>query len=175
LKNDRLALVELDETYLPELFEISYYDGLPAKSIAEAGMMLEKITNDYKRGDSISWAITDSLTDELMGTCGYYRGFANGIGEIGYILKEKGKGRGIMTEAVSLIVNFGFEVMELRQIIAVTKKQNYKSMAVLERNGFGNCEDFGDGYFKLIRKAGFNWFFIYLNYKTQSNGTYLHC
>jgi len=156
LKNDRLALLELGEAYLPELLEISYYDGQPAKSITEAGMMLQKITNDYQRGDSISWAITDSLTGELMGTCGYYRGFANGIGEIGYILKKKGKGKGIMTDAVSLIANFGFEVMELRQIIAVTKKNNIKSLAVLERNGFGHCEDFGDGYFKLIRKAVFN-------------------
>jgi [ribosomal protein S5]-alanine N-acetyltransferase len=152
LKNDRLTLRELDETYLPELFEISYYDGQPAKSIEEAGMMLQKITNDYHRGDSISWAITDSYTGDLWGTCGYYRGFANGIGEIGYILKEKGKGKGIMTEAVSLITNFGFEIMELRQIIAVTKKQNSKSMAVLERNGFGNCQDYGDGYLKLEKK-----------------------
>lgn len=38
------------------------------------------------------------------GTSGFYRGFSNGTGEIGYVLREPFPGRGIMTDAVRLVI-----------------------------------------------------------------------
>ncbi|MBW2195777.1 MAG: GNAT family N-acetyltransferase, partial [Deltaproteobacteria bacterium] len=88
--------------------------------------------------------------NELVGTCGYYRGFAENSGEIGYLLNSSYRGFGIMTEAIKLIVAFGFERLKLNTIIAYTNLSNPASLAVLKRVGFTKVNsDLADLKFEL--------------------------
>jgi ribosomal-protein-alanine N-acetyltransferase len=89
-----------------------------------------------ENGESLHWGIFLKDSSELVGTCGYYRGFSRNNGEIGYILRPMYRGRGIMTEAVKLIVAFGFDTLKLETVVAYTSRENLASSEVLQKAGF---------------------------------------
>lgn len=136
LKNDRIILREIQESDLEDLIEISFYDGIPAKDFTDAQVMNERIVLDYIGSNSIHWVITSVLSGEILGTCGFYRGFPEDIGEIGYVLKKVHQGKGYMADAVRLLVEFGYNELGLKAIKAVTAKNNQSSINVLTKAGF---------------------------------------
>ena len=56
--------------------------------------------------------------------------------EIGYLLFRKYWGRGYGTEAVSLVVDYAFQTLNLRKLTARVFEPNGASSAVLMKNGF---------------------------------------
>ena len=56
--------------------------------------------------------------------------------EVGYWLARKHWGKGIMPEAVKVIVDFGFKKLKLKRIWAGVYSFNPPSKRVLEKNGF---------------------------------------
>lgn len=131
-----LILKEVAPDDIKDLVEISFYDGKPAQTLEEATVMQNRITNDYQEGSSIHWCIMDKATHEIMGTLGYYRGFENGTGELGCVLKPAFRGKGIMSKAIKLAAEFGLSNIGLKKVIAVTTKQNTKAINLLERLHF---------------------------------------
>ncbi len=73
----------------------------------------------------------------IVGVTGYNElREGNRVGHIGYWLGREHQGRGIMTESVRALVEFGFRELDLnRQVIAVAV-DNVRSRAVPERLGF---------------------------------------
>jgi ribosomal-protein-alanine N-acetyltransferase len=136
LSNQKLVLHEISQKDVSALVEISFYDGIQAASEEQALDMLQKINSDYERGNSIHWGIYPMDQTEIAGTCGYYRGYENNIGEIGYILRPKYRGKGLMTEAVRMVVAFGLSDMKLDQVVAYTEKTNRGSINILKRLEF---------------------------------------
>ncbi|MCP4120604.1 MAG: GNAT family N-acetyltransferase [Bacteroidetes bacterium] len=136
LSNARVLLREVGMDDLSTLFDISFYDGEQAKSLDHAVEMFERINNDYASGRSIHWAIIQRSTNEIAGTCGYYRGFTNATGEVGGILLPKFRGMGHMTNAMRLILDFGFGELNLERINAITTTSNFKAIQLLEILGF---------------------------------------
>jgi ribosomal-protein-alanine N-acetyltransferase len=133
--------------------EISYYDGKPAKSIKEAFEMQERINQDYENGETFHWAILDKNIGEVVGTCGYYRGFLENMGELGCVLKAEYRGKGYMTEALLLAMNFGFETLKLQKIVAITTKLNTKALQLLTRLNFEKVKEKGvESYWICIPK-----------------------
>jgi len=116
--------------------EISYYDGVAAENQDQAKEMLARIDQDMARGDSLHWGVCLRGSAEIVGTCGFYRGFQGGVGEIGYVLRGAYRGRGVMTAAVRLVVTFGFETLNLDAVVAYTEATNEPSMDLLRRVGF---------------------------------------
>ena len=58
--------------------------------------------------------------------------------EIGYWIGEPFRGKGIASEAVKLMTDFGFNELNLRRIYAAVFEFNIASMKVLEKNGYLN-------------------------------------
>lgn len=56
--------------------------------------------------------------------------------EIGYWLGRKYWGKGIMKEAIKLILNFGFKKLKLVRIYARVMHPNISSAKLLEKSGF---------------------------------------
>jgi ribosomal-protein-alanine N-acetyltransferase len=136
------------------LLEISVYDGVAARSAADVGAQLDRIAGDQARGETVHWAIEVVASDALVGTVGFYRGFARGVGEVGYVLRPEGRGRGFMTEAVGLAVAYGLDVLRLKAIVAHTDAANRASIAVLERCGFARVGSEGEQrIFRIERQA----------------------
>ena len=59
-----------------------------------------------------------------------------GQGMIGYSLQPEFRGRGFMTRAVRLLVDWAFANTQLHRIVAGTEVGNKASQRVLERSGF---------------------------------------
>ncbi|WP_216848976.1 GNAT family N-acetyltransferase [Pedobacter sp. L105] len=119
-----------------EIIDISYYDGVQATTLNQAIEMHERINQDYLQGNSIHWIIVDTQSAAIVGTCGYYRGFADNTGELGYLLKPFFVGKGYMTKALELVISFGKNTIGLKKVIAITEIENIKSQNVLKRLGF---------------------------------------
>ncbi|MEX2501137.1 MAG: GNAT family N-acetyltransferase [Trueperaceae bacterium] len=73
---------------------------------------------DQTQGDTVHWVARLLGDSRPVGTCGFYRGFADGEGEIGYVLLPAHRGRGLMGEAVAAAVAFGFASLGLRAVVA---------------------------------------------------------
>lgn len=136
LSNERLHLRRVVPSDVAVIQEITYYDGVASTSLSEALAMMEQIEQDSAKGDTVHWGICVKGSDEVVGTCGFYRGFAGNAGEIGYILRARYRGRGIMTSALSPVIAFGLKEMALNVIHAYTDPSNTASIGVLERLGF---------------------------------------
>jgi [ribosomal protein S5]-alanine N-acetyltransferase len=139
LRSKRLLLRAPTAQDAPALLEISYYDGVQAANVGEARRMLEKIGADVARGKSLHWGLYLSGGD-LIGTCGFYRGYPDGSGELGYVLKAAFRGQGYMSEALGAVIACGFETLHLERIVAYTGADNRASVAVLERLAFEQVE-----------------------------------
>ncbi len=144
LSNETVTIRGIQEADIPDLVDISFYDAQPAADAAAAWTMQCKIDADYAKGDSVHWAITDRHTNEIAGTCGYYRGLGNGTGELGCILKPGFRGKGYMTAAMALAIDFGIQEIGLDKIIAITTVQNLPAIRLLERLNFRKTADMED-------------------------------
>lgn len=121
---------------IENIIDISFYDGFKASSKEQASQMLARINQDYLAGNSIHWAIIDKQIDKIVGTCGYYRGFEGEAGELGCILIPQYEGKGLMTEALKLAIDFGTDIMGLKRIFAITNNYNSKAKQLLHRLNF---------------------------------------
>lgn len=145
ISGDKVSLRQIQVSDMDALVEISFYDAVQAKTVQEASEMQTKIDKDYLDGNSIHWGIVDNLTDKIVGTCGYYRGFENGKGELGCVLLPHYRGKGFMTSAMSLAIEFGLNTIGLKRIWAVTSQNNTQAIALLERLDFTKIAELPDG------------------------------
>ena len=152
LSSKRLILKRIESKDAPSIIDISVYDGFYAKNEEDVLRILDMIDSDIEHGESVHWGISLKSTNEIVGTCGFYRGYPDNIGEIGYILKTAYRGLGIMTEAVELVADYGLLIMLLSGVIAYTDPANEKSMAVLRRAGFHQAENSSENskFIKLL-------------------------
>jgi len=157
LSGHNILLREILNTDIKDIVEISRYDAIPAKNVAEAAAMQEKINQNYKGGNSIHWGIADKSSNTIVGTCGYYRGLEKGEGELGCILLPQFVGQGYMTAAMQLAIRFGLKDVGLKRIFAITTLQNDKAIRLLERLGFIKIADLEDDEieYELVNSARF--------------------
>lgn len=152
LANERVYLRRLAAADIGDIREISFYDGRAADSDEEALTMLRRIDADIEGGTSLHWGVFPQDTSTCAGTCGFYRGFTNGTGEIGYVLREPFRGRGIMTDAVRLVIAHGFERLGLTWIEARVAPDNAASIRLLERVAFRLEKEDGE-HLRYVRAA----------------------
>ncbi len=120
------------------------FDADPFHSIGEAAGMI----NWYNDGvlDHNRWVIIGKETGARLGTCGFHIwDRRNNRVEIGYDLLPEYWGKGYMSEALPVALNFAFNDMEIHRVYATTYVANLRSQKVLERLGFareGLLKDF---------------------------------
>ncbi|MBU1174655.1 MAG: GNAT family N-acetyltransferase [Alphaproteobacteria bacterium] len=69
-------------------------------------------------------------------------------GNLGYWMNVDSAGKGIMTEAVHMLLPFAFNDLELRRLNAACLPDNTASRRVLEKNGFRE-EGFAEAYLQI--------------------------
>ena len=136
LLSEKIMLREILISDIPDIIETSFYDGKQAENVDQAIEMQERINQDYRNGNSIHWGISNRKTNIIMGTCGFYRGFESGIGELGCVLLPIYRGQGIMTNAMELAIDFGLNKIDLNCIVAITSMQNNRAIKLLDRLNF---------------------------------------
>lgn len=141
ITGNNISLRQILAADIKDLIEISFYDAVQAKTLQQATEMQAKINKDYIEGNSIHWGIVNNFTNEIVGTCGYYRGFDKGEGELGCVLLPQYYGRGFMTAAMLLAIDFGLNQIGLKRIWAITTRQNKQAVKLLERLNFMKIAD----------------------------------
>jgi RimJ/RimL family protein N-acetyltransferase len=144
ISGENISLRQIMPADIESLIEISCYDAIKATSLIQAIEMQAKIDKDYDAGNSIHWGIADSRTNDLVGTCGYYRGLDKGHGELGCILLPQYRGKGFMTSAMELAIGFGIHNIGLKRVWAITTKQNDNAIKLLTRLNFVKVADLQD-------------------------------
>ncbi len=131
INDGQVLLRQIHLSDIKYLIEISYYDSIQASTFEEAIEMQKKINLDYEEGNSIHWGIVLESSNTIIGTCGYYRGFKNQTGELGCVLLPKYRGKGLMSAALKLAIDFGESKMKLTRIWAATSQENIKAINLL--------------------------------------------
>ena len=144
IRGNKVTLRQIHTIDMNALVEISYYDAIQAKTVQQAIEMKSRIDKDYLEGNSIHWGIVDNSTNTIVGTCGYYRGFDNGKGELGCVLLPHYRGKGYMTSAMLLAIEFGRNTIGLKRIWAITNQNNRQAIALLERLSFRKIAELAD-------------------------------
>ena len=99
--------------------------------------LLHQIQEDFRQERFMKWAIARQPDDLMIGTATLFNfNFDNGRAEIGYSLARDQWGNGYCNEALTALLNYAFDELNLRRIEADVDPRNGPSIRTLERLGF---------------------------------------
>src|SRR6266700_782307 len=109
----------------------------PYRLVDETRRFLEQIQTRYARREAIRWGITLKGEDRVLGSCGFHH-FDAGFhrAETGYELNRAYWRQGMMTEAMSAILTYGFDFLGLHRVEAIIDMANEQSKGLLLKLGF---------------------------------------
>lgn len=144
LTTERLLLRPLVPADAQALFAVfadpavmRYWSTPPWASISQAHELIAKDQSAHATGAYIRLGIRLASTAELVGMATLFDFVAQcRRAEIGYALAASAWGRGYMHEALTALIGFGFEELDLNRIEADVDPRNAASALCLERLGF---------------------------------------
>jgi ribosomal-protein-alanine N-acetyltransferase len=144
LTTERLTLRCLELSDDKQLFRLrsnkmvnKYIVRSKQKDIKEIRAFISKINDEINNNEWIYWVITLKDDPTLIGDiCLWNFTEEKTVAEIGYELDPAFQGKGIMSEALEKIIEFGFEKIGLNTIEAYTHKKNNDSTKLLQKYNF---------------------------------------
>jgi [ribosomal protein S5]-alanine N-acetyltransferase len=144
LETDRLLLREIVPADAEDLFRIfsdaetmEYWSCRPYTSVQQASELIDRMAQARCSGRALHWGISLKGDPRLIGKCGYNEWRkVHRRGDVSYILARDCWGRGIVTEAVSAVLDYGFDHMDLHSVEAGVTPGNVASAKMLEKLGF---------------------------------------
>lgn len=144
LETKRLLLRQIATDDVNEVLELrgnpetmKYIPRPLAKTAEDALVHIKMIDDKIINNEGINWAITLKGTTKLIGIIGHYRiQPENHRCEIGYMILPQYNGQGIVTEAIKVVLAYGFDDLQMHSIEAVIDPDNIASERVLQKNGF---------------------------------------
>ena len=144
LESERLLLRQITPDDVQEVFELrsnpetmKFIPRPLVTSHEEALGHIKMIQDKIESNEGINWAITLKPDNKLLGIIGHYRiKWEHFRSEIGYMLLPETHGKGIATEAIQLIIDYGFNKMKMHSLEGIIDPENTGSARVLEKNGF---------------------------------------
>lgn len=106
-------------------------------TLLEAKTLFNTILENENNNISITWTIKFKGEKSLIGYIGFHRiDIPHRRAEIGYALFSNQHRKGIMKEAISSVIEYGFKYMNLHSIEANINEVNIASRNLLLKNGF---------------------------------------
>lgn len=145
ITGNRIELKEIEVADLEDVFAIynndrvfEYCGIIPKHNIDTVKNMIGHFKRDYAKKTKVKWGIYHKDSGNKL--VGLIEAFdfnpkVNMV-TIGYFLEESFWGKGMATEAVSLLIRFLFESAHLNRIQAEVMPVNDNSKRVLLKNGF---------------------------------------
>jgi ribosomal-protein-alanine N-acetyltransferase len=113
-----------------------FYDFDSFTSVGQAADLIARQSVRFARGEGLRWGITQRDMDVVIGTVGLLVEQKNATGGLGYDLARPYWRLGIMSEALSMIVRFGFRTVNLNRQQALVVPGNIASLGLLKKLGF---------------------------------------
>jgi len=155
LETERLKLRSISNddakalfTLRNDVYVMRYLDRPLHRSVDDTVEMIQKIRDGVENNTAIAWAI--ALKDELdfIGTISFHRiEKENHRAEIGYMLHPDHWRKGIISEAMKKVLEYGFTAMKLHSIEANVNPDNTASSNLLKKHGFVREAYFKENYF----------------------------
>ncbi|WP_238539449.1 GNAT family N-acetyltransferase [Flavobacterium sp. CF136] len=144
LTTERLTLRQLSIDDQQDVFTLrsdaeinKYLDREPSKTIDDAINFISKVNDNIEKSNTYYWAITLTDAKTLVGTiCLFDFSNEKNSCEIGYELMTKFQGQGIMKEAVQVVIDYVFQVLKFKKILAFTHYDNQNSTNLLLKFNF---------------------------------------
>jgi ribosomal-protein-alanine N-acetyltransferase len=154
LTTERLFLRELRIDDVEEIFKLRSDESVnqfigrqSATNMADAVEYIHKIRALAENNEVIIWAMTMIGEAKLIGPILYWHiEKEKWQAELGYELLPEYQGKGLMTEALKTVIEFGFEQLKFTALLAEPNKANGKSIRLLEKLGFELTGETNGGY-----------------------------
>jgi ribosomal-protein-alanine N-acetyltransferase len=155
IQTERLLLRKISKTDAVNLLRlrsdknVMQYIGRPIAVTIDDALEIINIVNDQLiKNNGITWAITLRGTRDLIGTIGLWRIIKeHHRAEIGYLLDPKLHGKGLITEAMKPVLEYGFGNMKLHSVEAHVNPNNKASLRLLEKNNFIREAHFKENFY----------------------------
>jgi ribosomal-protein-alanine N-acetyltransferase len=140
----RLLLRKMEKKDEADIFRLRsnddvlrFVDIAKAETVEDAMKFIEMINSNIEKNESVMWGMEQIGESGLIGTICYWNIVPEvSQGEIGYMLHPSWQGKGLMHEALTKVIDYGFTNITLRTIVAAINPANIPSKKVLERLGF---------------------------------------
>jgi RimJ/RimL family protein N-acetyltransferase len=144
LTSARLVLRPLDAPDVPALFEIfgdpkamRFWSAPPLPDMAAAHALLADIRRYFAARTLFQWGIELRATGAIIGTCTIFHIDHNHRrGEIGCAIARAHWEHGYASDALTTLIRFAFEQLDLHRLEADPDPQNIASLRLIERQGF---------------------------------------
>lgn len=119
----------------PEVMEFTSDPPFPDRSYV--AQMLASVQCLFEEQQSIEWGIVLRAEQRVVGTCGLHSFEPESQrAEVGCLLARHYWRQGIMREALTCVIDFGFDSFDLRSLRADIDAPNTRSLALFRRLGF---------------------------------------
>ena len=143
-ETERLILRTITEYDAVEILSIRsnpeinrFLHRIPPKDSFEALDFILNIKRKTARNEIVFFGISCQNQPQLVGTvCLWNFSDDRQTAELGYELLPNYHGKGVMSEAVTFILKYGFHQLNLKKIEAFTNKNNLDSITLLKRSNF---------------------------------------
>ena len=158
LVSERLLLRSLQPTDANEIFALrsddnvnKYIERKKATSIEDAYRFIEMIAKNVSNNETLLWAIELKQTHAFAGTVLLWNiNKEKDEIELGYELLPAYHGKGIMQEAIEVVLRFAFDSLKFSSVVAIAHKENIPSLKVLQRNNFELKNEMEDNMLEYI-------------------------
>jgi ribosomal-protein-alanine N-acetyltransferase len=144
LETDRLILKEIDESNVDDILKIRSNEVINKYVLRNSPktnydalnfiLTIKKNTEDKK---SVYLGISYKDQSNLIGTiCLWNFSEDRKVAEVGYELLPDYHRKGIMSESLQAVLNYGFNQLNLQEIVAITNKFNENSKGLLLKHHF---------------------------------------
>jgi len=143
IHTNRLDLVEIRQQHLKNIYNLfsdenvtRFYNLLPLTVESDAQKFIDWYQNRFKEKLGIRWGISLKGEQDIIGTIGFNNFTKRHKANIGYDLQPDYWNKGIMTEALRAVINFGFNQLEINRMEAEVMQGNVNSEKLLLKLNF---------------------------------------
>ncbi len=127
---------------------LQFLDKDPDASADVTLALINRVHDSFMNNDTMFWAITLKGNDKVIGTINFWNiEKAHHRSEIGYLLHPDLWNKGIMSEALEAVLDFGFSALKFHSVEANVNPGNAGSIKVLEKQGFVKEAHFKENYY----------------------------
>jgi [ribosomal protein S5]-alanine N-acetyltransferase len=144
LTTERLTLRQLSINDRQDIFALrsdaeinKYLDRQLCNTNEDAINFINKVNDNIEKSSSLYWAIILTDTKTFVGTiCLFDFSSEKNSCELGYELMTKFQRQGIMKEAAQVVIDYVFQTLKIRNILALTHCDNKNSIQLLSKFNF---------------------------------------
>ena len=128
---------------------IRYTADAPFESIEKAHEFIQ-VYDQYKKHKLGRFSVFQKSDDAYVGWCGLKLGLDKRV-DLGYRFLKKAWGQGYATESAKCHLDYGFNTLNFKEIIARSLPENLASIRIIEKLGFKyEGEEFDHGNFVCL-------------------------